>query len=52
MVSAQDSETKQQNDQIKLCVICGHLAFARYPVLVGHYNGDTFAGTERGSIRP
>jgi hypothetical protein len=27
-------------------VVCGHLAFARYPILVGHYNGDTFAGTE------
>jgi hypothetical protein len=27
-------------------VACGHLAFARYPVLVGHYRGDTFAGTE------
>ena len=27
-------------------VVHGHLAFARYPVLVGHYNGDTFAGAE------
>jgi hypothetical protein len=30
----------------KVTVACGHLAFARYPVLVGHYRGDTFAGTE------
>jgi hypothetical protein len=30
----------------KVTVVCGHLAFARYPVLVGHYRGDTFAGTE------
>ncbi|MBZ9919986.1 MULTISPECIES: CHAT domain-containing protein [unclassified Mesorhizobium] len=35
-----------QNDRIDLCVVHGHLAFARFPVLVGHYIGDTFAGTE------
>jgi tetratricopeptide (TPR) repeat protein len=29
-----------------ITVLCGHLAFARYPVLVGHYRGDMFAGTE------
>ncbi len=32
--------------KIDLSVVHGHLAFARFPVLVGHYNGDTFAGTE------
>lgn len=32
--------------QTRVTVACGHLAFARYPVLVGHYRGDTFAGTE------
>lgn len=32
--------------RIQLKVIHGHLAFARYPVLVGHYNGDTLAGAE------
>ncbi len=32
--------------KIKLGVVSGHLAFARYPLLVGHYSGDTFAGTE------
>lgn len=46
MADARQPETKQANDKIKLCVVCGHLAFARYPVLVGHYNGDSFAGTE------
>ena len=27
-------------------MVHGHLAFARFPVLVGHYIGDVFAGTE------
>ncbi len=27
-------------------MVHGHLAFAKHPVLVGHYNGDTFAGAE------
>ena len=43
------SETHQrdsQSDEIRLCVVHGHLAFARFPVLVGHYNGDSFAGAE------
>ncbi len=35
-----------QTAQTRVTVACGHLAFARYPVLVGHYRGDTFAGTE------
>jgi hypothetical protein len=39
-------EAKPQETPIDLCVVCGHLAFARYPVLVGHYTGDTFAGSE------
>lgn len=38
--------TPQQAASVALSVVCGHLAFARYPVLVGHYSGDTFAGTE------
>ncbi|MGG5890102.1 CHAT domain-containing protein [Falsiroseomonas sp. HC035] len=32
--------------RIRLTVAHGHLAFARHPVLVGHYEGDTFAGSE------
>lgn len=36
----------QQNDKIELRIVHGHLAFARFPVLAGHYDGDTFAGTE------
>ena len=43
MSSPQDGP---QGDKIDLCVVHGHLAFARFPVLVGHYVGDTFAGTE------
>lgn len=31
---------------IRLTIAHGHLAFARFPVLVGHYEGDTFAGAE------
>ena len=41
----------QHNDKIKLCIVNGHLAFARFPVLAGHYIGDTFAGTEAGLDR-
>ena len=36
----------EANPRTMVTVACGHLAFARYPVLVGHYRGDTFAGTE------
>jgi len=32
--------------KIQLKVVHGHLAFSSYPVIVGHYNGDTFAGAE------
>ncbi len=46
MVEVQRVETRPPCAQISLSVVCGHLAFARYPILVGHYNGDTFAGTE------
>jgi hypothetical protein len=46
MDEAQHPEANQQLTPIKLDVVCGHLAFARYPLLVGHYSGDTFAGTE------
>lgn len=44
MSDAQPHETRK--DTIDLCVVHGHLAFARFPVLVGHYIGDAFAGTE------
>ena len=43
------SDTQQpelKDDTIELSVVHGHLAFARFPVLVGHYSGDVFAGTE------
>jgi CHAT domain-containing protein len=30
----------------KLTLVHGNLAFARWPVLVGHYRGDTIAGSE------
>jgi CHAT domain-containing protein/cytosol aminopeptidase family protein len=46
MSNAQQTETNPRHAPIALTVVCGHLAFARYPVLVGHYNGDTFTGTE------
>jgi tetratricopeptide (TPR) repeat protein len=36
----------QSDNKINLCIVHGHLAFAHFPVLVGHYNGDIFAGTE------
>ncbi len=39
-------QSESQGDKIRLCVVHGHLAFARFPVLVGHYNGDILAGTE------
>ncbi len=39
-------QSESQGDRIELSVVHGHLAFARFPVLVGHYSGDTFAGTE------
>jgi tetratricopeptide (TPR) repeat protein/Mrp family chromosome partitioning ATPase len=32
--------------KVQLKVVHGHLAFSKHPVLVGHYNGDTFAGAE------
>ena len=31
---------------IRIAVVHGNLAFARYPLVVGHYTGDTFAGAE------
>src|ERR1700722_15331709 len=37
----QQPETKPPCAPIKLSVVCGPLAFARCPVLVGHYSGDT-----------
>ena len=46
MDEPQEQGAAQQVSKIKLCVVCGHLAFASHPVMVGHYDGDTFAGTE------
>ena len=31
---------------IRVSVMLGHLAFAKHPVLIGHYNGDMITGTE------
>ena len=46
MDEPQEQGAAQQVPKVKLCVVCGHLAFASHPVMVGHYDGDTFAGTE------
>jgi hypothetical protein len=47
LLGSDDSrQHESQGDMIDLCVIHGHLAFSRHPVLVGHYIGDAFAGTE------
>jgi CHAT domain len=46
MDDTQQPELQRQDDKIKVCVVHGHLAFARYAVLSGHYDGDVFAGTE------
>src|SRR5262249_46392174 len=40
------STADQASAKVQLKVVHGHLAFAKHPVLVGHYNGDTFAGAE------
>ena len=46
LVISDDAQPESQDDRIELSVVHGHLAFARFPVLVGHYIGDVFAGTE------
>ncbi len=46
MGDTQQPEPQRQDDKIKLCVVHGHLAFAHFPVLAGHYNGDILGGTE------
>jgi len=46
MEEVQQPEAKPPCTPISLSVVCGHLAFASYPLFVGHYSGDTFAGTE------
>jgi hypothetical protein len=46
MMSDDRQLPESQDDRIEISVVHGHLAFARFPVLVGHYSGDTFAGTE------
>ena len=33
--------------QVKLSVLHGDLRYAKYPVMVGHYEGDTISGSER-----
>lgn len=43
---AQGEAPSASCERIQIKVVHGHLAFAKYPVLVGHYNGDTFAGAE------
>lgn len=43
---SETQEAGSQDGPLDLCVVHGHLAFARFPVLVGHYVGDAFAGTE------
>jgi len=46
VISLNIQQPKSLDDRIELSIVHGHLAFAQFPVLVGHYNGDTFAGTE------
>ena len=33
-------------DKVRIDVLHGNLAFARHPLMVGHYRGDTLAGAE------
>src|SRR5262249_29734749 len=33
-------------EPVQIAVVHGNLAFARHPIMVGHYRGDTFAGAE------
>jgi len=40
------SEELDAAAKARVSVAHGHLAFARFPVVVGHYEGDTFAGAE------
>ena len=37
----------EQLPKIRIRVVHGHLAFARHPVMVGHYAGDSINGAER-----
>jgi hypothetical protein len=46
IAAGDDPRPEARDDKVGLRVVHGHLAFARFPVLVGHYSGDTFAGTE------
>jgi CHAT domain-containing protein/pimeloyl-ACP methyl ester carboxylesterase len=39
------SET-QEAEPLRVSIAHGNLAFARWPVMVGHYEGDTIAGAE------
>ncbi len=45
-VAGDAQQSGSRNDKIELSVAHGHLAFVRFPVLVGHYTGDAFSGTE------
>ena len=47
MGGARRSPLARAARRIRVSVVHGHLAFARHPVLVGHYAGDTIAGAER-----
>ncbi|MEM9629633.1 MAG: CHAT domain-containing protein, partial [Pseudomonadota bacterium] len=40
-------EPTSEERQVAIEVTHGHLAFAKYPVMVGHYIGDSLNGTER-----
>jgi tetratricopeptide (TPR) repeat protein len=45
-LSSLQDQPDQGAGKIAISVVHGHLAFARYPVLVGHYEGDAFSGSE------
>ena len=48
--AANDASAAATAARTKVTIACAHLAFARYPVMVGHYRGDTFAARRRCSI--
>ena len=46
MGGTREAVAEQAAAPIRIKVVHGHLAFARHPVLVGHYAGDTINGAE------
>ena len=46
MGGTREPTAEQAAAPIRIKVVHGHLAFARHPVLVGHYAGDTINGAE------